>query len=246
LHELAQLHSAFPKVPVSSISFNQRIPLPADVNWAGNAYHGLPKDLLSFSPEPKGGYLAFLGRISPEKRPDRAIDIAAKARLPLKIAAKVDKHDQAYWDEKIEPMIKANPNVEYVGEICENQKARFLGDALALIVPIDWPEPFGLVMIESMACGTPVIAFRSGSVPEVIDNGVSGFVVNSVEEAANAVSRLSDLDRAAVRAAFETRFAVERMTRGYLKIYASLPGVRREVDQSRRIIGKEIGFQLPL
>jgi glycosyltransferase involved in cell wall biosynthesis len=117
---------------------------------------------------------------------------------------------------------------------------------LALLVPIDWPEPFGLVMIESMACGTPVIAFRSGSVPEVIDNGVSGFVVNSVEEAANAVSRLSDLDRAAVRAAFETRFAVERMTRGYLKIYASLPGVRREVDQSRRIIGKEIGFQLAL
>ena len=130
----------------------------------GNVYHGLPKDLLGFSPEPKGGYLAFLGRISPEKRPDRAIDIAAKAGLPLKIAAKVDKHDQAYWDEKIEPMIKANPNVEYVGGICENQKARFLGDALALLVPIDWPEPFGLVMIESMACGTPVIAFRSGSV----------------------------------------------------------------------------------
>jgi glycosyltransferase involved in cell wall biosynthesis len=246
LHELVQFHSSFPKVPVSSISFNQRTPLPANVNWAGNAYHGLPKDLLSFSPEPKGGYLAFLGRISPEKRPDRAIEIAAKAGLPLKIAAKVDKHDQAYWDEKIEPMIKAHPNVEYLGEICEDQKAHFLGDALALLFPIDWPEPFGLVMIESMACGTPVIAFRSGAVPEVIDNGVSGFVVNSVEEAVNAVSRLSEFDRAAVRAAFETRFTVERMTRDYLKIYASLPGVRREVDQSRRIKGKEIGFQLPL
>ena len=219
--------------------------MPANVNWAGNVYHGLPKNLLGFSPEPKGGYLAFLGRISPEKRPDRTIDIAAKAGLPLKIAAKVDKHDQAYWDEKIEPMTKANPNVEFVGEICENQKAHFL-DALALLVPIDWPEPFGLVMIESVACGTPVIAFRSGSVPEVIDDGVSGFVVNSVEEAAKAISRLSEIDRAAVRAAFENRFTVERMARDYLKIYASLPGVRREIDQSRRIIGKEIGFQLPL
>jgi glycosyltransferase involved in cell wall biosynthesis len=143
-------------------------------------------------------------------------------------------------------MIKAHPNVEYLGEACENQKARFLGDALALLFPIDWPEPFGLVMIESMACGTPVIAFRSGSVPEVIDNGVSGFVVNSVEEAANAVSRLSELDRAAVRAAFENRFTVERMARAYLKIYAALPGVRREMDQLRRVSGNDIAFQLPL
>jgi glycosyltransferase involved in cell wall biosynthesis len=230
---------------VSSISYNQREPLPKNVNWAGNVYHGLPRDLLRFSSQPKGGYLAFLGRISPEKRPDRAIEIAARAGVTLKIAAKVDKHDQAYWDEKIEPMIRAHPNVEYIGEIAEHQKARFLGDALALLFPIDWPEPFGLVMIESMACGTPVIAFRSGSVPEVIDNGVSGFVVNSVEEAAKAVSGLSKIDRAAVRKAFENRFTVERMSRDYLKMYAGLPGVRR-TNEIRTMNGAEIGFHLPL
>ena len=245
LPELIPFYSAFPDVPVSSISYNQRNPLPANVNWAGNAYHGLPKDLLNFSPQPKGGYLAFLGRISPEKRPDRAIEIAVRAGIPLKIAAKVDKHDQVYWDEQIEPMVRANPNVEYIGEIAEHQKARFLGDALGLLFPIDWPEPFGLVMIKSMACGTPVIAFRSGSVPEVIDNGVSGFVVNSVEEAARAVSQLSKINRAAVRAAFENRFTVERMAWDYLKIYAGLPGVRRN-SEVRTMNGAEIGFSLPV
>ena len=245
LPELIPFYSTFPNVPVSSISYNQREPLPKNVNWAGNVYHGLPRDLLSFSPQPQGGYLAFLGRISPEKRPDRAIEIAARAGVPLKIAAKVDKHDQAYWDEKIEPMIRAHPNVEYIGEIAEHQKARFLGEALALLFPIDWPEPFGLVMIESLACGTPVIAFRSGSVPEVIDNGVSGFVVDSVEEAAKAVSALSKIDRAAVRKAFENRFTVERMSRDYLKMYAGLPGVRRN-NEIRTMNGAEIGFHLPI
>ena len=245
LPELIPFYSAFPNVPLSSISYDQRKPLPDNVNWAGNTYHGLPQDLLSFSPQPKGGYLAFLGRISPEKRPDRAIEIAARTGLALKIAAKVDKVDQAYWDEKIEPMIRAHANVEYIGEIAEHQKARFLGDALALLFPIGWPEPFGLVMIESMACGTPVVAFRSGSVPEVIDNGVSGFVVNSVEEAVSAVSRLSEIDRAAVRAAFENRFTVERMARDYLKIYAALPGVRRG-SEIRTMNGAEIAFSLPM
>jgi glycosyltransferase involved in cell wall biosynthesis len=240
LPDLFPFYSAFPNVPLSSISFNQRTPLPGDVNWAGNAYHGLPLDLLAFSPKPAGGYLAFLGRISPEKRPDRAIEIAARAGLPLKIAAKVDKADQTYWDEKIEPMIKANPLVDYIGEIGEEQKERFLGDALALLFPIDWPEPFGLVMIESMACGTPVIAFSAGSVPEVIEDGVSGFVVNSIEEAVSAVLRLSEIDRGAVREAFENRFSVERMARDYLKIYSSLPGVRREAEQIRRMNGNEI------
>src|SRR5208337_833882 len=189
---------AFPQMPLSSVSYHQRQPMPASVHWAGNVYHGLPENLLAYSPVAKGGYLAFLGRISPEKRPDRAIEIASRAGLPLKIAAKVDKADQAYWYEKIEPMIKATPNVEYIGEIGEHQKARFLGDALALLFPIDWPEPFGLVMIESMACGTPVIAFECGSVPEVIDEGVSGYVVKSIEEAVAAVSRIPDLDRAEV------------------------------------------------
>ncbi len=239
--DLLPFYSAFPNVPVSSISFNQRAPLPGNVNWAGNAYHGLPTDLLQFSPKPAGGYLAFLGRISPEKRPDRAIEIAARTGIPLKIAAKVDKADQEYWDEKIKPMIEANPLVDYIGEINEGQKARFLGDALALLFPIDWPEPFGLVMIESMACGTPVIAFRAGSVPEVIEDGVSGFVVTSIEEAASAVSRLSQLDRRSVREAFDNRFTVERMAKDYLKIYSSLPGVRREAERIRRMNGHEIG-----
>lgn len=241
LPELFSFYSAFPKAPLSSISFNQRLPLPANVNWAGNTYHGLPRDLLQFSPRPAHGYLAFLGRISPEKRPDRAIEIAVRAGVPLKIAAKVDKADQAYWAETIEPMIKANPLVEYIGEISEEQKARFLGDALAMLFPIDWPEPFGLVMIESMACGTPVIAFRAGSVPEVIEDGVSGFVVGSVEEAVSAVSRASKLDRNSVREAFDNRFTAGRMASEYLKIYSSLPGVRREGEKMRRMNGHEIG-----
>ena len=245
LHDLGKFYSAFPYVPLSSISHDQRKPLPKTTNWAGNVYHGLPKDILSFSARPKGGYLAFLGRISPEKRPDRAIEIASRAGLPLKIAAKVDKADQAYWYEKIEPMIKATPNVEYIGEIGEHQKARFLGDALALLFPIDWPEPFGLVMIESMACGTPVIAFDCGSVPEVIDEGVSGYVVKSIEEAVAAVSRIRDLDRAEVRRAFQNRFTAGRMARDYLKMYASLPGVRKH-GEARTMNGAEISFSLTI
>jgi glycosyltransferase involved in cell wall biosynthesis len=224
LHGLSPFYSAFPHIPLASISYNQRTPLPPHVRWAGNVYHGLPLDLLRFSPAPKGGYLAFLGRISPEKRPDRAIEIAVRAGQPLKIAAKIDKHDQEWWEEVVEPMVKANPLVEYVGEINERQKSDFLGGATALLFPIDWPEPFGLVMIEAMACGTPVIAFRSGSVPEVVDDGHTGFVVATVEEAVEAVGRIGEIDRAKVRAAFETRFTAERMAREYLKIYAGLPG----------------------
>lgn len=217
-----KFYSSFPNVPLSSISHNQRKPLLGSVKWVGNVYHGLPKNLLNFSARPKDGYLAFLGRISPDKRPDLAIEIAALAGLPLKIAAKVDKYDQVYWDKTIEPMIRAHPNVEYIGEIYEGQKERFLGDALALLFPIDWPEPFGLVMIELIACGTPVVAFRAGAVPEVIDNGVTGFVVNSVGEAVLAVSRVPELNRAKVRAVFEERFTAERMAHDYLKIYEDL------------------------
>ena len=160
----------------------------------------MPRDLLPFSPEPKGGYLAFLGRISPEKRPDRAIDIALRAGMPLKIAAKIDKVDQAYWTKAIAPKIAAHESVEFIGEINERQKAEFLGNARALLFPIDWSEPFGLVMIEAMACGTPVVAFRSGSTPEVIDDGVTGFVVDSIDQALEAVLQAKALDRAGIRA----------------------------------------------
>jgi glycosyltransferase involved in cell wall biosynthesis len=219
LPDLRPFYRAFPKLPLVSISNAQRKPLPP-VNWAGTIYHGLPADLLHFNPEPKRGYLAFLGRISPEKRPDRAIEIAALSGMPLKIAAKIDRVDKPYWDEKIAPLVRAHSNVEYIGEINEQQKSAVLGGAHALLFPIDWDEPFGLVMIEAMACGTPVIAYGRGSVPEVIDDGVSGFIVSSIEEAAAAVGNLGQLDRAKVRATFERRFTVERMTRDYVDLYA--------------------------
>jgi glycosyltransferase involved in cell wall biosynthesis len=232
LPDLKPLFAAFPDIPIASISREQRRPLPRRVNWVGNVYHGLPKALLPFRCEPRGGYLAFLGRISPEKRPDRAIEIAARSGLPLKIAAKIDQVDRAYWDEVVAPLVAKHANVEFVGEINDHQKAAFLGNAQALLFPIDWPEPFGLVSIEAMACGTPVIAFRAGSVPEVIDDGVTGFVVRNVDEAAAAVRHLPELDRRKVRAVFERRFTAERMARDYLAIYRGLPGVG--ADRMRR------------
>jgi len=218
LPDLLPFYRAFPELPLVSISNHQRRPMPP-VNWAGTVYHGLPRDILSFTEEPAEGYLAFLGRISPEKRPDRAIEIAARSGVTLKIAAKVDKADQEYWDEVIGPMVAAHDNVEFIGEINEAQKADFLGNASALLFPIDWPEPFGLAMIEAMACGTPVIAFGCGSVPEIIDNGVSGFIVNSMEEAVESVEKARRLDRRLVRATFDTRFTTERMALDYLAIY---------------------------
>ncbi|WP_029349474.1 glycosyltransferase family 4 protein [Bosea sp. 117] len=226
LPDLRPFYSAFPHYPLVSISDDQRRPMPP-VHWAGTVHHGLPKDVLPFTANPQGNYLAFLGRISPEKRPDRAIEIAARAGMTLKIAAKVDKADQAYWDEAIAPMVARHSNVEFIGEINEQQKADFLGNARALLFPIDWPEPFGLVMIEAMACGTPVIAFRNGSVPEVIDDGVSGFIVSDLGEAVAAVRSVDLLDRAEVRATFEERFTAERMALDYLAIYRDLPGLRR-------------------
>jgi glycosyltransferase involved in cell wall biosynthesis len=236
LPDLKPFYAAFPDIPLVSISNRQRRPLPRHINWVGNVPHGLPRDLLRFNPEPKGGYAAFLGRISPEKRPDRAIDIALRAGIPLKIAAKIDKVDQAYWTEAIGPKIAAHESVEFIGEISERQKAEFLGNASALLFPVDWPEPFGLVMIEAMACGTPVIAFRSGSTPEVIDEGVTGFVVDDIGEAVEAVSRAKALNRAAVRATFERRFTVERMARDYLAIYRGLPGVRMKAASHPRVV----------
>jgi glycogen debranching enzyme/glycosyltransferase involved in cell wall biosynthesis len=220
--DYSSFYRHFPHAPLMSISLDQQRSLPADTNWLGNIYHGIPRDLLPLVRKPTGDYLAFLGRISPEKRPDRAIEIAVRSGLPLRIAAKVDRVDEAYWQEKILPMIQASPNVEFIGEVNEQQKADFLGNARALLFPIDWPEPFGLTMIEAMACGTPVIAFRCGSVPEVIEEGVSGFIVDDVEQAVAAVGRLSQLDRSRVRAAFESRFTVERMASDYLALYQQL------------------------
>lgn len=221
LPDLKPFYRTFPEIPVVSISDDQRRPLPM-ANWVATVHHGLPRDLLPFDPAGEGGYLAFLGRISPEKRPDRAIEIATRAGMPLKIAAKVDKADHEYWDQVIAPMIARHPNVEFVGEVNEKTKAEFLGKAAALLFPIDWPEPFGLVMIEAMACGTPVIAFRHGSVPEVIEEGVSGFIVENVEAATEAVRRVGTLSRARVRRAFERRFSVERMAADYLDVYERL------------------------
>ena len=174
-------------MPLVSISNSQRTPMPPDVNWLATVYHGLPATVCPFN-EQGGEYLAFLGRISPEKRPDRAIAIAKQAGVPLRIAAKVDPADEAYFEEEIKPLLD-DPLITFVGEIDEDEKCAFLGNALALLFPIDWPEPFGLVMIEAMSAGTPVIAFRSGSVPEIVTPGVSGFIVNSVEEAAAAVGQ---------------------------------------------------------
>jgi glycosyltransferase involved in cell wall biosynthesis len=217
-------YSAFPNMPLVSISMDQRLPMPP-VKWAGCVFHGLPPDLLQFNANPKGDYLAFLGRISPEKRPDRAIQIAAQSGRNLRIAAKIDVVDRSYWTECIEPLVRAHPNVEYIGEIGDADKSAFLGNATALLFPIDWAEPFGLVMIEAMACGTPVIAWRSGSVPEVIDEATTGFTVRSMEEAVAAVDRVEKLDRLAIRRVFDRRFTVERMAADYVSIYRRLAGV---------------------
>jgi len=183
--------------------------------------HGMPAGLLTPQPA-KQEYAAFLGRISPEKGVDRAIRIAGKAGLKLKIAAKVDNADKKYWDQEIKPLVDASPWVEFIGEINDSQKPEFLSGAHALLFPIDWPEPFGLVMIESMACGTPVIAFNRGSVPEVLDNGVSGFIVHDEASAVAAVERLDELDRATVRATFDRRFTARRMAEDYVDLYEEL------------------------
>ncbi|MER9585659.1 glycosyltransferase family 4 protein [Mesorhizobium sp. M0276] len=226
LADLADLYTAFSQIPLVSISLDQRRPMPS-VNWVGMVHHGLPRDVLPF--RAKGsGYLAFLGRISPEKGPQTAIEIAVRAGMPLKIAAKVDKVDKSFWEESVEPLVLGNSNVEFLGEINEAQKAEFLGNATALLFPIDWPEPFGLVTIEAMACGTPVIAFNRGAVPEVIDNGVSGSIVNGLDEAVDATRRIGALDRARVRQTFEQRFSVERMCGEYVEIYRSLMEGKRE------------------
>jgi glycosyltransferase involved in cell wall biosynthesis len=211
----------FHELPLIAVSDGQRSYLPS-ANWAGTVHHGLPRELLPFQPKATDEYLAFLGRIAPEKRPDYAIEIAASSGMPLKIAAKVDRADQAYWEGKIRPMVKAHANVEFIGEINEYEKASFLGEAAALLFPVDWPEPFGLVMIEAMSCGTPVVAVKRGSVSEIIEDGVSGFVVDTFDQAVAAVKRIASLDRRKVRAAFEQHFTAERMARDYVAIYQAI------------------------
>lgn len=224
LPDLAPFYRVFGDQPLVSISNAQRAPLPW-ARWTATVLHGLPADLHPFSPQAAAdGPLAFLGRISPEKRPDRAIAIAARAGRRLRIAAKIDNADFAYWRDEIEPMVRAEPRVEFLGEIGEAEKSAFLGEAAALLFPIDWPEPFGMVMIEAMACGTPVIAWPCGAAPEVVDPGVTGFLVESVEEAAAAVEAAAGLDRAGVRAGFERRFRIERVAADYLAVYGALSG----------------------
>jgi glycosyltransferase involved in cell wall biosynthesis len=218
--EFVDVFNTFADAPFVSISNSQRRPIP-DVNWIGTVLHGMPANLLT--PQPvKQEYAAFLGRISPEKGVDRAIRIAGKAGLKLRIAAKVDNADKEYYDSKIRPLIQGNPDVEFIGEINDAQKPEFLSGAHALIFPINWPEPFGLVMIEAMACGTPVIAFNHGSVPEVIDNGLTGFIVDDIDQAVAAVGKIHTLDRARVRATFDRRFTSRRMAEDYVDIYETL------------------------
>jgi glycosyltransferase involved in cell wall biosynthesis len=211
----------FSHVPLISISDSQRQPLRhLALNWLGTVYHGLPPDVYTFSPR-GGDYLAFLGRLSPEKRPDLAIEIAKRVGLPLKIAAKVDEADRKYYEREIEPLL-GHPLIELVGEIGDEDKSEFLGGARALLFPIDWPEPFGLVMIEAMACGTPLIARPMGSVPEIIESGRTGFIADTLEELVEAVKRIDRIDRATCRREFERRFTVSRMVDDYEAIYRTL------------------------
>jgi len=217
--ELVNLYAEFRDVPVVSISDYQRRPLPW-LNWQGTVYHGLPLDLYGYSEKP-GDYLVFLGRVSPEKRVDRAIEIAKRFGMDIKIAGKVDAVDKSYFEKNIEPRLK-DREVEFLGEIGEDEKNELLMGAYALLSPIDWPEPFGLVMIEAMACGTPVIAYRHGSVPEVVDDGVTGFIVKDYDEAVQALGKVKDVNRRTVREVFERRFSSFNMVRDYLDIYQSL------------------------
>lgn len=231
LPELQPVFDAFPNAPLVSISNAQRLPLP-NANWIGTVHHGLPSELLKPAAVAQT-YLAFLGRVSPEKGLDRAIQIAAKSGLPLKIAAKVDKNDTDYFRTVIRPLLE-HGDVEFIGEIGDGEKAKFLSGALALLVPIDWPEPFGLVMIEAMACGTPVLAFSGGSVPEIVEDGLTGAIVENVEEAIIALTLVIALDRKKVRQRFVQRFSATRMASDYLGLYRSLVNVPRSLAGEAR------------
>lgn len=243
LPDFLPFYAAHPEMPLVSISHAQRQPMPASANWLANIPHGLPAKTCPFNPE-GGDYLAFLGRISPEKRPDRAIQIAKMAKVPLKIAAKVDRVDRDYYEQEIKPLLDC-PLIDYIGEISEHEKGAFLGKARALLFPIDWPEPFGLVMIESLSVGTPVIAWRRGSVPEVLADGASGIIVESIEEAVAAVHSAKNISRAGVRREFERRFTAARMAADYVAAYrklleTSLIGTERTGTNMRRLAPEEL------
>jgi glycosyltransferase involved in cell wall biosynthesis len=243
--DLADFHPvyrAFPAMPLVSISANQRHPLPS-ANWLTTIQHGLPPGSAPVV-NAGGGYLAFLGRIAPEKRPDRAIEIAKQVGLPLKIAAKVDPADKEYFEHMIRPQLD-HPLIEFIGEIGDHEKRKFLGDAAALLFPIDWPEPFGLVMIEAMREGTPVVAWRCGSVPEVIDEGVTGFAVGSIDEAVRAVGSALRLDRAAIRVRFEERFTASRMATNYRAAYERVLADSHSEDRNRIERGATEGIKMP-
>jgi glycosyltransferase involved in cell wall biosynthesis len=234
LPDLRPLYRGFDDMPLVSISNDQRRPVPF-ANFAATVYHGIPAGLHRPVAEPLGGYVAFLGRISPEKRPDRAIAIARALGIPLKIAAKVDRADDVYFRTQIEPLLDGG-GVEFIGEINEHQKTQFLGEAQALLFPVDWPEPFGLSMIEAMACGTPVLAFRCGSVPEIIENGLTGAIVDTVEEAIVALPRVIALDWKKVRQRFEQRFSATRMAKDYVDVYRSLLESSKSAGREERDI----------
>jgi glycosyltransferase involved in cell wall biosynthesis len=229
LPELQPVFREYAEMPMVSISDAQRRPV-SWANWQGTVYHGLPQELYSFHEEP-GRYLAFLGRIAPEKRPDHAIEIAKRVGMPLRIAAKVDPMDRAYFHAEIEPLL-THPLVEYLGEITDAEKNEFLGGAAALVCPYDWPEPFGLVLIEALACGTPVLAYRRGSIPEIIEDHATGFVCEGLNEMTAAVHRIPEIDRHRCRRAFEQRFSVERMALDYLRVYELLVAKTCEVPEA--------------
>ncbi len=241
LKDLSAAYKRWPHFRLVSISNHQRRPLP-QANWIATVPHGLPADLYRYCAQPTGGYLAFLGRISPEKRPDLAIQLAQRSRLPLKIAAKVDAVDLAYFATVIKPLLK-DPLVDFIGEIDDEHKSAFLGNAVGLLFPIHWPEPFGLVMIEAMACGTPVIAWNCGAVPEVIEHGVTGFIVDSEAQALSAIASLPRINRRTVRAAFEQRFTATTMTRAYLDVYAHMLEAPTSEPGSIKIM-KEATYEL--
>ena len=230
LKDLPVVYRRWKQFPLASISMDQRKPL-RNANWLGNVHHGMPAALCEFNPEPKGDYLAFLGRISPEKRADRAIAIARRVGLPLKIAAKVDAQDKAYFEREIEPLL-GHSDVEFVGEIGDGEKDEFLGYAYALLFPIDWPEPFGLVLIEAMACGTPVIAYRGGAVPEIMEQGHTGFIVHGLEDAVEAVRNVPQLSRKRCREVFERRFTATRMAHDYVQQFERLIARSQEVSEA--------------
>ena len=233
IKDLSPLYDEFTDMPVVSISKSQRAPLP-QANWVGNVYHGLPPDLFSPRLDAPGDYLVFIGRISPEKRVDRAVEIARRAKLPLRVAAKISRVDESYFHDEIEPLFE-QPFVEFLGEISDEQKGPLVSGARALLFPIDWQEPFGLVMIEAMACGTPTIAWDAGSVGEVLTHGVTGFIVKSIDQAVDAVGRAASVSRARIRDEFERRFTSRRMAADYLRLYERLCGREAHEAVSSRV-----------